>query len=64
MEVPKVVLVWENVEEAAVKMKKDKPKKAPKVNSYNMDKNYMKESDSGAKRQNPQAPMTKKRLSK
>jgi hypothetical protein len=45
-------------------MKSSKPKKAPKVPSYPMDKNYMKESDSGAKRQNPQAPMTKKRLSK
>ena len=45
-------------------MKKDKPRKAPKVAPYNMDKNYMKEYDVKLKRTNAQSPMTKKRLSK
>ena len=56
---------WVNARGDAVNMKKDKPKKAPKVAPPPKDKpNYMKEADSGSKRQNPQAPMTKKRLSK
>lgn len=46
-------------------MKKDKPKKAPKVAPPSRDKpNYMRESDVKSNRQSPQAPMTKKRLSK
>jgi hypothetical protein len=46
-------------------MKKDKPRKAPKVAPPPKDKpNYMRESDKTPDRKNPQAPMTKKRLSK
>ncbi len=45
-------------------MKKDKPKKAPKVPSYDMNKNFMKEHDAKLKRDSAQAPMSKKRLSK
>jgi len=46
-------------------MKSSKPKKAPKVAPPSREKpNYMKESDKGYQRKNPQAPMTKKRLSK
>ena len=51
-------------------MKSGKPKKAPKVPKYNMDKNYMKEYSSNndvrskARKGNPQWPMSKKRLSK
>jgi hypothetical protein len=46
-------------------MKSSKPKKAPKVAPPSREKpNYMRESDTDSKRTNPQAPMTKKRLSK
>lgn len=46
-------------------MKKDKPKKAPKVAAPSKEKpNFMRESDAGQKRTSAQAPMTKKRLSK
>lgn len=46
-------------------MRDNTKKKAPYVAPPSRDKpNYMKESDSGSKRTNPQAPMTRKRLSK
>jgi hypothetical protein len=44
--------------------KSSKPKKAPKVPKYNMDKNKMKEYDKSDTRKSPMAPMRKKRLSK
>jgi hypothetical protein len=34
-------------------MKSSKPKKAPKVPKYNMDKNYMKENDKSDTRKRP-----------
>lgn len=46
-------------------MKSGKPRKAPKVPAPSKDKpNYMKEYDTKSQRKSPQAPMTKKRLSK
>jgi len=46
-------------------MKKDKPKKAPKVAPPSRKKpNFMRESDKMPHRSSPQAPMVKKRLSK
>jgi len=46
-------------------MKKDKPKKAPKVAPPSIKKpNFMKESDKGPERKSPMAPMVNKRLSK
>lgn len=46
-------------------MKSGAPRKAPKVVSPSKGKpNFMKESDTPNKRQNPQAPMKSKRLSK
>lgn len=46
-------------------MKDNTKKKAPYVAPPSKDKpNYMKEADKGPQRKNPQAPMTKKRLSK
>lgn len=46
-------------------MKKDKPKKAPKVAPPPGDKpNYMREADKIPQRKSPMGPMTKKRLSK
>lgn len=46
-------------------MRDNTKKKAPHVAPPPRDRpNYMKEADSGSKRQNPQAPMTRKRLSK
>jgi hypothetical protein len=38
-------------------------KKAPKVNKYNFNENYMQESDRIRNRKSPMAPMRKKRLS-
>jgi len=45
-------------------MQSGKPKKAPKVSKYDLDKNYMKEHDKNVKKKNPMSPMSKKRLSK
>ena len=46
-------------------MKSGKPRPAPKVSIPTKDKpNYMKESDTKLNRKSPQAPMTKKKLSK
>lgn len=45
-------------------MKSSKPRKAPKVPKYNMDKNKMKEYDKSDKRKSPMTPMRKKRLAK
>lgn len=46
-------------------MKKDKPKKAPKVAPPSKEKpNFMREHDPKIKRKSPMAPMVNKRLSK
>jgi hypothetical protein len=48
-------------------MKPKKPRKAPKVPKYNMDKNYMKENNkadvkSKPQKGNPQYPLSKKKF--